>query len=117
VSDVWSSREVKKARPFDQSPSKLFGVPSLIHKSCEALRIVVTEGVMRARTRGGWATSFTSLLLNNKNEFPDVPFVELVASAGSDSRLNLLESVDVHCKGVDDVLSFLEGGGAGGSEG
>jgi hypothetical protein len=70
---------------------------------------------MGAGTSGSVATFFTSVLLNIKNNFTKVMFVEQVASACSLLRqplLTLIESINIHYKGVDNFF----GGGARGSE-
>jgi hypothetical protein len=44
VSEIYSSQEVRKAHPCNQSLSKLLGMHDFILEGCEAFRSVVTGG-------------------------------------------------------------------------
>jgi hypothetical protein len=43
-SDIYSSQDVRNARPCALSPSKLLGVPGLTLEGCDTFRGVITGG-------------------------------------------------------------------------
>jgi hypothetical protein len=81
VSDMYSSQDVRNARPCALSPSKLLGTPSLTLEGCDSFRGVVTGG---SEAGGGGAmflaTSWLPMITINLLR---VSFMAQVASACS----------------------------------
>jgi hypothetical protein len=79
VSEMYSSQDMRKARPCALSPSKLLGTPSLTLEGCDACRVVVASG---GGTGGGGAMLFaTSMLLMTVKNLFRVSFIAQVAFA------------------------------------
>jgi hypothetical protein len=108
---MYSSQDVRNARPCALSLSKLLGTPGLTLEGCDAFRGVVTGGGEAGG--GGARCSLTSRALNAASSLLSILLVTWVASAWSLSLFSMFWSCSASIANKSTTSKTCYGGGAG----